>query len=81
MLEVTYNGNVAKIDLRERILKGEHPRAEIVDFVKHASRGTVVEVHLPHAAPPLVHALESAGYNSIVNEIANDHFRLMCVVI
>ncbi|MEX1029502.1 MAG: amino acid decarboxylase [Paenibacillaceae bacterium] len=81
MLEVTYNGNIASIDLRERILNGEHPRAEIVDFVKHANRGTIVEVHLPYAAPPLVSALESVGFNAIVNELAPDHYRLMCVVI
>lgn len=54
MLEVTYNGNIAKIDVRKRILRGEHPKAEIFEFVKNANRGTIVEIHLPHSAPPLI---------------------------
>jgi hypothetical protein len=80
MLEVTYNDNVAIIDVRERILRGEHPKYEILEFVKHANRGTVVEVHLPYPAPPLVSGLESIGFNAIVNEVGPDHFRLMCVI-
>jgi len=80
MLEVEYNGNIAKIDVRERILRGEHPRFEIIDYVKNAERGTVVEIHLPHPAPPLVAGLESIGVNVIINEIEADHYRLMCVI-
>lgn len=81
MLEVTYNGNIAMIDVRQRIMRGEHPKAEIFEFVKNANRGTIVEIHLPHAAPPLIAGLESLGFNAIVNELGPNHYRLMCVVI
>ena len=81
MLEVQYTGNVASIDMRERILRGEHPRGEIIQFVKEAKRGTVIEIHLPHRAQPLISGLESLGINAVVNELAPDHFRLMCVKI
>jgi hypothetical protein len=80
MLEVEYSEKVAKIDLRERILRGEHPRNEVIDFVKTAKRGTVVEVHLPHQAPPLVSGLESIGVNAVLNELGPNHYRLMCVI-
>lgn len=80
MLEVKYSGKVVKIDLRERILRGEHPRSEVIDFVKTAKRGTVVEVHLPHQAPPLVAGLESIGVNAVLKELGPNHYRLMCVI-
>lgn len=80
MLEIEQNGNVVKIDVRERILRGEHPRYEIIDFVKNAQRGTVVEIHLPHKAPPLVAGLKAIGVNAVVNEVGPDHYRIMCVV-
>jgi len=81
MLDVTYKGNIAMIDVRKRILRGEHPKAEIFEFVKAAERGTIVEIHLPHSAPPLIAGLESLGFNAIMNELAPDHYRLMCVII
>jgi hypothetical protein len=81
MLEVTYDGNVARIDVRERIRRGEHPKNEIIDFIKNANRGTVVEVHLPYPAPHLASGLESIGINTIVNKLGDDHYRLMCVVL
>jgi hypothetical protein len=81
MLEVAYDGNIAIIDVRERIRQGEHPRHEILNFVKNANRATVVEVHLPHPAPPLVAGLESIGINAIVNKLGPNHYRLMCLKI
>ena len=36
------------MDIRERVLKGEHPRREILNFVKSAPVGTIFEIHLPH---------------------------------
>ncbi|HEX7057302.1 MAG TPA: amino acid decarboxylase [Bacilli bacterium] len=79
MLEVQYKGNIAVIDVRERILKGEHPRFEIINFVKEAKKGTIIEVHLPHRAQPLVKGLEEIGINAVLNELSPNHYRLMCV--
>jgi len=79
MLSPQYNGNVATIDLRERILKGEHPKQEIIDFVKEAKPGTVIEIHLPHRAEPLSAALKSIGISATINSLGPDHFRMMCV--
>ncbi len=81
MLEATYNGNVATIDVRPHMRRGEHPKNEIVQFVREAKRGTIVELHMLWAAPPLVAALEAVGVNAIVNELGPDHYRLMCVKI
>jgi len=79
MLEVKYNGEVAVLDVRERVLRGEHPKQEILQFVQEAKQGTVIEIHLPHKAEPLVAALESIGVSSILNQLGDHHFRLMCV--
>jgi hypothetical protein len=67
------------IDVRERILRGEHPRGEIINFIKAAPIGMIFEIHLPHRAEPLVASLQSLGMNAIVNEIAPGHFRLMAI--
>ncbi|MEW9050916.1 MAG: amino acid decarboxylase [Neobacillus sp.] len=67
------------IDVRERILRGEHPRGEIINFIKAAPIGMIFEIHLPHRAEPLVANLQSLGMNAIVNEIGLGHFRLMAI--
>ncbi|MEH7115426.1 amino acid decarboxylase [Neobacillus niacini] len=69
----------AVIDIRERVLKGEHPRREILNFVKSAPVGTIIEIHLPHRGEPLVANFQSLGMNAIVNEIEPGHFRLMAI--
>ena len=69
----------AVMDVRERILKGEHPRREILNFVKEAPVGTIFEIHLPHRAEPLIANLHGLGMNVIVNELEPMHFRLMAV--
>lgn len=69
----------AVMDIRERIAKGEHPRREILNFVKAAPIGTIFEIHLPHRGEPLIGSLQSLGMNVIVNEIEPMHFRLMAV--
>jgi hypothetical protein len=69
----------AVMDIRERVLKGEHPRREILNFVKSAPVGTVFEIHLPHRGEPLVANFQSLGMNAIVNEIEPGHFRLMAI--
>ncbi|SMQ65488.1 hypothetical protein SAMN05444673_1276 [Bacillus sp. OV166] len=69
----------AVMDIRERIAKGEHPRREIINFVKAAPVGTLFEIHLPHRGEPLIGSLQSLGMNVIVNEIEAMHFRLMAI--
>lgn len=69
----------AVIDVRERIAKGEHPRREILNFIKSAPIGTIFEIHLPHRGEPLIATLQSLGMNVIVNELEPMHFRLMSV--
>ncbi len=73
------DGKIAILDMRERILKGEHPRKEIIDFVKTVPIGTIIEIHIPHYGQPLIAGLESLGMNVVVNEIEPGHFRLMTV--
>jgi hypothetical protein len=72
-------GQRAVIDIRERVLKGEHPRREILNFVKTAPVGTIFEIHLPHRGEPLVATFQSLGMNAIVNEVEPEHFRLMAI--
>lgn len=79
MLDVQYQGNIAVIDVRDRIRRGEHPKQEIVSFIKEAKQGTIVEIHLPHQAQPLVNALEAIGIQAIMNALSPDHYRMMCV--
>jgi hypothetical protein len=69
----------AVMDIRERIVKGEHPRREILNFVKAAPVGTIFEIHLPHRGEPLIGSLQSLGMNVIVNELEPMHFRLMAI--
>ncbi|MEH7179994.1 amino acid decarboxylase [Neobacillus vireti] len=72
-------GKKAVIDIRERVLKGEHPRREILNFVKTAPIGTIFEIHLPHRAEPLVATFQSLGMNAIVKEIEPGHYLLMAI--
>lgn len=80
MLHIQYEGNIARIDLRERILKGEHPKQEILEFVKSAKPGTIIEMHLPHPAQPLANVLQSMGYPTISHQLSLDHYKMMCVI-
>lgn len=79
MENVKMEGKRAIVDVRERVLKGEHPRKEIMDFVKASPVGTIFEIHLPHRGEPLIGGLESLGMNVIANELEPGHFRLMAV--
>lgn len=81
MLDVQHQGNVAVIDLRERILSGQHPKQEVVEYVKNAKKGTIIELHLPHPAKPLALALEGIGYPSVMHRLGPEHYRLMCVIL
>jgi hypothetical protein len=73
------DGKKAVIDVRERIAKGEHPRREILNFIKSAPVGTIFEIHLPHKGEPLIATLQSFGMNVLSKEIEPMHFILMAV--
>jgi hypothetical protein len=77
MINVQWEANKAIIDARELIKQGIHPRAQILDFIKEAETGTVIEIHLPLPGQPLVAAVEQMGLNAIVNEIEPEHFRIL----
>ncbi|MHC0036149.1 amino acid decarboxylase [Pseudoneobacillus sp. C159] len=77
MLNVQREGTRAIIDARELIKQGIHPRTQILEFIKEAETGTVIEIHLPLPGQPLVAAVESMGLNAVVNEIEPEHFRIL----
>lgn len=79
MSKFQIDNNKAIIDVREMVLRGEHPRKEIIDFVKSAPVGTVIEIHLPHRGEPLAAGFQTMGMNVVVNELEPGHFRLMTV--
>ncbi|EKN63227.1 amino acid decarboxylase [Schinkia azotoformans] len=81
MLDVKLEGNKAIIDVRENIKRGEHPRGEILDYVKQTPAGTIFEIHLPLYAQPLINALSALGMNAIINELGPEHYRIMAVKI
>jgi hypothetical protein len=76
-LPVKFEGSRAIIDARDLIKQGIHPRGQIIEFIKEAEVGTIIEVHLPLPGQPLVAAVEQLGLNVVVNEIAPEHFRLL----
>ncbi|AIM17144.1 MULTISPECIES: DUF2249 domain-containing protein [Neobacillus] len=77
MFEIINNKVV--MDVRERIARGEHPRGEILQYIKHAPIGTIFEIHLPFRPEPLIANIQSLGMNVIVNELEPHHVRLMTV--
>lgn len=78
-LDIEYKENVTVIDLCKLISQGMHPKKEVIEFVSAAERGTVIELHVPHEARPLVSSLEAIGLPAILNRIGPEHFRIMCV--
>lgn len=79
MLNVKMEDNKAIIDVREKILNGEHPKNEILEYVQKAPKETVFEIHLPLRAEPLVTALTSVGMTATISELAPEHFRIIGV--
>lgn len=79
MINIQHDGDHAILDIRENIARGEHPKNHIFQFVKEAPIGTIIEIHVPFRAEPLINALASFGLNIIVEELGTDHFRLMTV--
>lgn len=79
MIDIKVEDGRSIIDVREIINSGGHPRGEIIKFAREADSGTVIEVHLPFRAEPLIAGLESLGLNVVGNELAPNHYRLMTV--
>jgi hypothetical protein len=79
MIDVKVEDGRAIIDVRELINNGVHPRGEIIKYAREASPGTVIEIHLPFRAEPLIGGLETLGLNVVGNEIEPGHYRLMTV--
>jgi hypothetical protein len=79
MIDIQRDGDRAIIDIRENIARGEHPKNHIFQFVQEAPIGTIIEIHVPFRAEPLIAGLSSFGLNVIVNELSPNHFRLMAV--
>ncbi|OIJ15246.1 amino acid decarboxylase [Anaerobacillus arseniciselenatis] len=77
MLDVKMEGNKAIIDVREKVLRGEHPKDEVLQFVKNAPEGTTFEIHLPLRGEPMVQLLKSNGLNAYIEELAPEHFRII----
>lgn len=73
MLGVEMKGTRAVIDLRERILAGEHPREEVFEYVKKSDGGITFEIHTPRVPGPLIKGLEDMGLDVDVEEVASDH--------
>lgn len=76
MFDVQYEGNRAIIDVREFIKGGGHPRFEIFNYVKEAPVYTMIEVHVPRYAKPLIVGLEEMGLAVDVKKIAEDHYQV-----
>lgn len=75
MIEVKREGDVAVIDVREIVKSGQHPKGEIFKYIKEeAPVGTIIEIHVPHRAEPLVAGLKSFGLNVVMKELAWDHY-------
>lgn len=79
MLSIQRDGERAIIDIRENIARGEHPKNHIFQFVQEAPKGTIIEIHVPFRAEPLIAGLSSFGLNVTVTELAPDHFKLMAL--
>jgi hypothetical protein len=79
MLNVIKDGVRIIIDVRELIKAGIHPRNDIIQYIKEAEKGTMIEIHLPHPAPPLTAALEDIGIECVLNELSPGHFRLLAL--
>lgn len=77
MLQVQWEGKKAIIDLRERILNGEHPRQEVFDFVKDSPDDTTYEIHVPRRAKPLREGLKDLGLTVTLDELAENHFKVI----
>ncbi len=77
MLDVKMEGNKAIIDVREKVLRGEHPKDEVLDYVQKASEKTSFEIHLPLRGEPMVQLLKSIGMSAYIEEIGPEHFRII----
>jgi uncharacterized protein (DUF2249 family) len=71
------DGNHILIDVRDIIRKGMHPRGEILQVVREARTGSVIEIHVPHRTQPLIKAIEDMGLKVAVTEVEPGDFRIL----
>ncbi len=71
------DGNHILIDVREIIRKGMHPRGEILQVVRDAPKGSVIEIHVPHRTQPLIAAMENLGLKVAVTEVEPGDIRIL----
>lgn len=76
LLDISRQDSLLVIDARNAIRSGHHPRHQILQLVKDASRGTLCEIHVPHRTGPLISELEGLGLNVAVSEVEPFHWRL-----
>jgi hypothetical protein len=67
------------IDVREMVKNGVHPKDELINFFEQASKGSKTEVHVPHAAQPLVKLITSKGIDVTTEHIGEEHYCLYAV--
>lgn len=79
MFDIKIDGKRSIIDLREIILNGGHPRKKVFQYITNAEIGTILEIHTPRYPKPLVKGLEELGLRVIVDELEDDHVRVMTV--
>ncbi|QOY35391.1 amino acid decarboxylase [Anaerobacillus isosaccharinicus] len=77
MLDVKVQGTTAIIDVRENVLRGEHPKNEVLEYVKNAKEVTRFEIHLPLKGEPMVALLQSIGLDAYIEELGAEHFRII----
>lgn len=67
------------IDVREMVKNGEHPKDAILNHLEHATEGSKTEIHVPHAAQPLVQLISAAGFDVTTEHISEEHYCLHAV--
>lgn len=77
MLEVVREENRVIVDVREKILNGEHPRAQVMAVAEEIQKGEVFEIHAPFVLPPLIGLLQSQGFSVMTDESVKDDIKIL----
>ncbi|MGO4886463.1 amino acid decarboxylase [Anaerobacillus sp. MEB173] len=76
MLEVVREENRVIVDVRERILNGEHPRAKVMAVAAEIKEGEVFEIHAPFVLPPLIGLLQEQGFRVTIDDSVSDDIKI-----
>jgi len=77
-INIQENGTTI-IDVREMVKNGEHPKDDLINYFKQAPKGSKTEIHVPHAAEPLVRLIRAAGIEVTSEHIGEEHYCLLAV--